>query len=403
MAARKKASDNTVTIDKNRERAINEAIAAIKKTYGNETINIYGDSAENNADVIHESTGSLSFDYISGGGLARGRVHEFFGPEGSGKTSVALQAVGQIQKRGGVAAFIDVEHAIDPMQAKRLGVDMKSLIFSQPTTAEQALNIMDALVSSGVVDIVILDSVAALVPEDEYEGKMEDQHMALTARLLSKALRKLTVSASQTGTIVVFINQVRDKIGVMYGNPETTPGGRALKFAASIRLRVSRVGKPITSEKNKDVAIGQHVNLSCVKNKVGTPYLKAETDFYFIGGMDSAADILTYGRKHGVLRKEGKAYVTPDGEPIIYKGEEVTKLDTLSQALHDKSTGLVDVFYQPVLDAMKNYAMDSIFGNEDGNDDEEEEDIDTMMDALDGGTNTGETDTDGTDDDDFTE
>lgn len=385
--ATKKDSTNVATVNQNKEKAVKNALAAMQKKYGKETINVYGDSG-NAIDVIHEPTGSIAFDYITGGGLARGRVHEFYGPEGSGKTSVALQAVAEMQKKGGVAAFIDVEHALDPKQAARLGVDVNSLILSQPTYAEQALDIMEDLINSNVVDIIILDSVAALVPKAELEGSMEDNQVGLIARVMGKALRKITGAASKTGTIVVFINQVRDAVGVMYGNPEVTPGGKALKFYCSIRIRVSK-GKQIVDKKTKQ-PIGQHVFLKCKKNKVGMPYLDAETDFYFLHGMDAAYDIATYGAQFDVIGKKGRTYVLPDGEPIMYNGEPVTNKDTLAEALHDRKTGLIDVFYKPTLEAMDTYTRTALEETEEDEENEDADDLDDIMDALDSDDETSE-------------
>lgn len=379
--ATKKDSTNVATVNQNKEKAVKNALAAMQKKYGKETINVYGDSG-NTIDVIHEPTGSIAFDYITGGGLARGRVHEFYGPEGSGKTSVALQAVAEMQKKGGVAAFIDVEHALDPKQAARLGVDVNSLILSQPTYAEQALDIMEDLINSNVVDIIILDSVAALVPKAELEGSMEDNQVGLIARVMGKALRKITGAASKTGTIVVFINQVRDAVGVMYGNPEVTPGGKALKFYCSIRIRVSK-GKQIVDKKTKQ-PIGQHVFLKCKKNKVGMPYLDAETDFYFLHGMDAAYDIATYGAQFDVIGKKGRTYILPNGEPIMYKGEPVTNKDALAEALHDRNTGLIDVFYKPTLEAMDAYTRTALEETQEDEEDEDTDDLDDIMGALDG-------------------
>ena len=379
--ATKKDSTNVATVNQNKEKAVKNALAAMQKKYGKETINVYGDSG-NTIDVIHEPTGSIAFDYITGGGLARGRVHEFYGPEGSGKTSVALQAVAEMQKKGGVAAFIDVEHALDPKQAARLGVDVNSLILSQPTYAEQALDIMEDLINSNVVDIIILDSVAALVPKAELEGSMEDNQVGLIARVMGKALRKITGAASKTGTIVVFINQVRDAVGVMYGNPEVTPGGKALKFYCSIRIRVSK-GKQIVDKKTKQ-PIGQHVFLKCKKNKVGMPYLDAETDFYFLHGMDAAYDIATYGAQFDVIGKKGRPDILPTGEPIMYKGEPVTNKDALAEALHDRSTGLIDVFYKPTLEAMDAYTRTALEETQEDEEDEDTDDLDDLMGALDG-------------------
>lgn len=365
---------------KARKQALSRALTAINKTFGPATVMELGDNAH--MSVRHASTGSLAFDYITGGGLAYGRIHEIYGPEGSGKTSVCLQAAANIQRMGGVVAFIDVEHALDPLQAARLGVDVKKLIVSQPSYAEQALDIMGALIASGAIDMIILDSVAALAPKAEIEGTMEDLQVGAIARIMGKALRKMTGLANQTDTIVVFINQVRDAVGVMYGNPEVTPGGKALKFYSSVRIRVGKKGSPIMSKETKK-PIGQHVSLICKKNKVGTPYLTAETDFYFRGGMDSGVDLATYGPQFGVITKEGGTYCGPGGEVLEYDGEPIKSKEVLKEALHDKKAGLQELLYQPTLDAME-ADIEAAFDEADGDGDEDSEEYDPTLDeALD--------------------
>lgn len=393
MAARKTTGDVDQAVQADpraKKKALDNALSLINKQFGPMTVMALGDN--NHMDVQHVSTGSLAFDYITGGGLARGRIHEFYGPEGSGKTSVALQTIATVQHQGGTAAFIDVEHALDPRQAARLGVDVKKLIVSQPNYAEQALDIMGALISSGAVDIVVLDSVAALAPKAEIEGSMEDLQVGAIARIMGKALRKMTGIANKTNTIVVFINQVRDAVGVMYGNPEVTPGGKALKFYSSVRVRVSK-GKQLIKD-NKPV--GQHVFLKCKKNKVGTPFLDAETDFYFRGGMDMGYDLMEYGTKFNVIEKQSGSYCGPGGEILEYNGEPIKNKEVLKTALHDKSSGLQDLLYKPVLDAMQ-ADIDAAFDDVDGSDDEDEYDpsIENETETVDYGNNETANDTTG--------
>lgn len=354
-----------------RKRALARALTAINTEFGPATVMELGNNTH--MSVRHASTGSLAFDYITGGGLAYGRIHEIYGPEGSGKTSVCLQAAANIQKMGGVVAFIDVEHALDPLQAARLGVDVKKLIVSQPSYAEQALDIMGALINSGAIDMIILDSVAALAPKAEIEGSMEDLQVGAIARIMGKALRKMTGLANQTDTIVVFINQVRDAVGQMYGNPEVTPGGKALKFYSSVRIRVGKKGQPIVSKETKK-PIGQHVSLICKKNKVGTPYLTAETDFYFRGGMDSGVDLATYGPQFNIITKEGGTYCGPGGVVLEYHGEPIKNKEVLKEALHDKKAGLQDLLYQPTLDAMEADIEEAFDEALKGDDDDDEYD-----------------------------
>ena len=271
-----------------------------------------------NLEVI--STGSLGLDLAVGiGGLPKGRIIEIYGPESSGKTTVALHAVAEAQKAGGVAAFIDAEHALDPAYAKALGVDIDSLIISQPDTGEQALEITDTLVSSGVVDIIVVDSVAALVPKAEIEGEMGDSHMGLQARLMSQALRKLTSSINKSKTITIFINQLREKIGVMFGNPETTTGGRALKFYSSIRIDVRR----IDSIKQGDEIIGNRTRAKIVKNKVAPPFRQCEFDIMYGQGISKVGELVDLAANIDVIKKSGSWYSYNDNK--LGQGRENVK------------------------------------------------------------------------------
>lgn len=296
-----------------REKARQAAIASIKKEYGVDAImSLGGQNKLQDIEVI--STGSLSLDMALGtGGLPMGRICELYGPESSGKTTIALSVVASAQKKSADAycAIIDTEHALDPVYAQNLGVDLKRLHIAQPQCAEEALEIMDSLVRSGGFDVVILDSVAALVPKAELEGDMGDSHMGLQARLMSQALRKLTASISKSKSLVIFINQIRQKIGVMFGNPETTTGGNALKFYASVRLDVRRV----TTVKDKDVPIGNEVKIKVVKNKVGTPFQTAETFITFGKGIDRTAEVIELATNLGILEKAGSWY-SLDGNKI---------------------------------------------------------------------------------------
>jgi recombination protein RecA len=284
-----------------RQQALERAVSQIEKQYGKGTIMKLG--GETRVDVPVISTGALSLDIALGvGGIPRGRIVEIFGPESSGKTTLTLHIVANAQKDGGIAAFIDAEHALDPDYAKKLGVDLNNLMVNQPDTGEQALEITELLVRSNAVDIIVIDSVAALVPRAEIEGEMGDAHVGLQARLMSQALRKLTGCISKSHTCVIFINQIREKIGVMYGgNPETTPGGRALKFYSSVRIDIRRIG----SIKDGDITIGNRVRATVAKNKVAAPFKKAEFDILYNSGISRAGDIIDLGVEHQIIDKSG--------------------------------------------------------------------------------------------------
>src|SRR5947199_4925375 len=310
--------------DKDRSRALELTLGQIEKQFGKGSILRLG-SKESIVPVAVISTGSISVDAALGvGGFPRGRICEIFGPESSGKTTIALQVVAEAQRSGGMAAFIDVEHALDPVYAKKLGVDVDNLLVSQPDFAEQALEITAALVTSGSIDVLVVDSVAALVPKAELDGEMGDSHMGVQARLMSQAMRKLTGIVSKSNTCLVFINQIREKIGVMFGNPETTTGGRALKFYSSVRLDIRR----IAAIKDGDSVTGNRTKVKVVKNKVASPFREAEFDIIYGEGISKEGDLIDLGVAQNIVEKSGSWF--------SYKGERIGQgRDNSKQFLKD--------------------------------------------------------------------
>jgi recombination protein RecA len=300
-----------LAMDENRKKALVAALGQIEKQFGKGSVMRLGDAAAS-YDIEAISTGSLGLDIALGvGGLPKGRVIEIYGPESSGKTTLTLQVIAEAQRAGGTAAFVDAEHALDPTYAEKLGVNIKDLLVSQPDTGEQALEITDMLVRSGAVDVVVVDSVAALTPKAEIEGEMGDSHMGLQARLMSQALRKLTGNIKRSNCMVIFINQIRMKIGVMFGNPETTTGGNALKFYASVRLDIRRIG----ALKNGDEVIGNQTRVKVVKNKVAPPFREAEFEIMYGLGISRNGEIIDMGVAHNFIEKSGSWY--------SYNGERI--------------------------------------------------------------------------------
>jgi len=305
-----KTGKNQETENKEKNKALEASISQINENFGKGSVMKLGQKAAMNIEAI--STGSLSLDLALGiGGLPKGRVVEIYGPESSGKTTLALQVVAESQKTGGICAFVDAEHALDPVYAKKLGVKTEELLISQPDTGEQALEIADTLIKSGSISVIVVDSVAALTPRAELEGEMGDHHVGLQSRLMSQALRKLTGSIANTNTMMIFINQIRMKIGVMFGNPETTSGGNALKFYSSVRMDIRRIG----AIKDKEQIIGNSTRVKVVKNKVSPPFKVVEFDLMYGKGISKVGELIDLGAKAGVVEKAGAWYA--------YKGEKI--------------------------------------------------------------------------------
>ena len=319
----------------NKDKALEQVLADIQKQFGAGSIMKLGEQSHANIEVT--SSGSLLLDKALGvGGFPKGRIIEIFGPESSGKTTIALQAIAEVQKKGGTAAFIDAEHALDPVYAKALGVNLNELLLSQPDTGEQALEICEALVRSEAVNIVVIDSVAALVPQAEIDGEMGDSHVGLQARLMSQALRKLSGTINKTKTTAIFINQLREKVGIMFGNPETTPGGRALKFYATIRLDIRRAEQI----KNGDQVIGNKTVIKVVKNKVAPPFKTANVEIMYGEGISREGEIIDLASELGILEKSG-AWYSYKGEKIGQGKENVKILLKSDTKLKDELEGLI--------------------------------------------------------------
>lgn len=315
-----KKTEKTVApvADQGKLKALGLAMEQIEKQFGNGAIMKLGEAHRANVELI--PSGALSLDLALGGGYPKGRIVEIYGPESSGKTTLTLHAIAEVQKAGGTAAFIDAEHALDPVYAKKLGVDTNNLLISQPDNGEQALEIVETLVRSNAVDLIVIDSVAALVPQAEIEGDMGDAHVGLQARLMSQALRKLTGIINKSKATVVFINQIRMKIGVMFGNPETTTGGNALKFYASVRLDIRRTGQIKVGEE----VVGNRTKVKVVKNKIAPPFRQAEFDIMYNEGISATGDVLDLAVQHGVVGKSGAWFDYQDGK--IGQGREATKV-----------------------------------------------------------------------------
>lgn len=313
----KTVSDDKSVVTEGKLKALGLAQEQINKQFGDGAIRRLGDTSTVNVELI--SSGALSLDLALGGGYPKGRIIEIYGPESSGKTTLTLHAIAEIQKNGGTAAFIDAEHALDPSYARRVGVDTDNLLVAQPDNGEQALEIVETLVRSNAVDLVVVDSVAALVPQAEIEGEMGDSHMGLQARLMSQALRKLTGIINKSKTIVVFINQIRMKIGVMFGNPETTTGGNALKFYASVRMDIRRTGQIKSGEE----VIGNRTKVKVVKNKIAPPFRAAEFDIMYNEGISKTGDVLDLAVQHGIVGKAGAWFDYNDAK--IGQGREASK------------------------------------------------------------------------------
>ncbi|ALO16579.1 recombinase RecA [Salinivirga cyanobacteriivorans] len=334
-------AQKSADVSAEKKKALQATLDKIEKSYGKGTIMKMGDSAIE--DIPSISTGSISLDYALGvGGFPRGRVVEIYGPESSGKTTLAIHAIAEAQKAGGIAAFIDAEHAFDRFYAEKLGVDIENLYISQPDNGEQSLEIADSLIRSGAIDILVVDSVAALTPKAEIEGEMGDSKMGLQARLMSQALRKLTANISKTHTTCVFINQLREKIGVMFGNPETTTGGNALKFYSSVRVDIRK----ISTIKDGDEIVGSRTRAKIVKNKVAPPFRKAEFDIMYGEGISKSGEIIDLGVDYGIIKKAGSWFSY--GETKLGQGRESVK-----QVVIDNPE-LADELQQKIIDKLNN-------------------------------------------------
>lgn len=314
----KKTDKTTAPAENGKLKALGLAMEQIEKQFGNGAIMKLGEAHKANVELI--PSGALSIDLALGGGYPKGRIIEIYGPESSGKTTLTLHAIAEVQKKGGTAAFIDAEHALDPVYAKKLGVDTSNLLISQPDNGEQALEIVETLVRSNAVDLIVVDSVAALVPQAEIEGEMGDSHMGLQARLMSQALRKLTGIINKSKATIIFINQIRMKIGVMFGNPETTTGGNALKFYASVRLDIRRTGQIKVGEE----VIGNRTKVKVVKNKIAPPFRQAEFDIMYNEGISTSGDVLDLAVQHGIVGKSGAWFDYHDSK--IGQGREAAKV-----------------------------------------------------------------------------
>ena len=336
-----------------KDKALEAAVAQIARAFGKGSIMRLGQQ-ENAVDMPAISTGSLGLDLALGiGGLPKGRIIEIYGPEGSGKTTLALHVVAEAQKQGGNCAYVDAEHALDPSYARKLGVKIDDLLISQPDTGEQALEIADTLVRSGTLSVLVVDSVAALVPKAELEGDMGDSHMGLQARLMSQALRKLTASVARTNTLVIFINQIRMKIGVMFGNPETTTGGNALKFYASVRMDIRRIG----SIKDHEDVIGNQTRVKIVKNKVAPPFKTVDFDILYGEGISKTGELLDLGVKGGLIEKAG-AYFS-------YKGERLGQGREAARRFLRENPKITDEIEQAIRKNAKSISKDMIVGDND--------------------------------------
>ena len=372
MAEKKKKNAVVYPVSaEDKKKALATALSQIEKDFGKGTIMKLGENAHMSVEAI--PTGSLTLDLALGiGGVPKGRIVEIFGPESSGKTTVALHIAAEVQKLGGEAAFIDAEHALDPVYAKALGVNIDNLLVSQPDSGEQALEITDALVRSGAVDVVVVDSVAALVPQQEIDGDMGSSHVGLQARLMSQALRKLSGSISKTNCVVIFINQLREKVGVMYGNPETTTGGRALKFYASVRIDVRKV----ENLKQGDEVFGNRVKCKVVKNKVAPPFRVAEFDIIYGKGISKAGEIIDVAIELGIIQKSG-SWFSYNGEKVAQGKENTKKAIAENEELMKELEEKIKLQGKDLdLSGDDTYSLDE---DEDGNGDEDGDDFDIRL------------------------